>query len=270
MAGTGTAHLRHDVVLSVTELVVEFPARKKQVVHAVSGVSFDLDKGETLGIVGESGCGKTTTGRAIMQLESVTSGSIRLNGVDLAAEQGEQLRQARKAMQMIFQDPVSSLNPSRRVREIVREGIDIWGSTRDGDLDTWVAGVMESVGLGDEGVADRRPHEFSGGQRQRIAIARALAPEPKLIIADEPVSALDVSIQSQILNLLLKLRKELNLTMMFISHDLSVVRYISDNIAVMHHGKIVEYGDAEDVFNKAQHPYTQKLIEAIPHIKNIA
>ena len=172
MASTGTTHLRNDVILSVTELVVEFPARKKQIVHAVSGVSFDLDEGETLGIVGESGCGKTTTGRAIMQLESVTSGSIRLNGVDLVTQQGEQLRQARKAMQMIFQDPVSSLNPSRRVRDIVREGIDIWGSTREGDLDAWVAEVMESVGLGDEGVADRRPHEFPGGLCQRVSRLR--------------------------------------------------------------------------------------------------
>ena len=264
MAGTGTAHLRDDVVLSVTELVVEFPARKKQIVHAVSGVSFDLDKGETLGIVGESGCGKTTTGRAIMQLESVTSGSIRLNGVDLAAKQGEQLRQARKAMQMIFQDPVSSLNPSRRVRDIVREGIDIWGQTRDGDVDAWVAEVMESVGLGDEGVADRRPHEFSGGQCQRINIARALVMEPDVLILDEPVSALDVSVQAQILNLLEGLKRQFGLTMLFISHDLAVVKNISDRVLVMYLGKVCEIAETADLFSHPTHPYSRALLASIP------
>ena len=264
MAGTGTAHLRDDVVLSVTELVVEFPARKKQIVHAVSGVSFDLDKGETLGIVGESGCGKTTTGRAIMQLESVTSGSIRLNGVDLAAKQGEQLRQARKAMQMIFQDPVSSLNPSRRVRDIVREGIDIWGQTRDGDVDSWVAEVMESVGLGDEGVADRRPHEFSGGQCQRINIARALVMEPDVLILDEPVSALDVSVQAQILNLLEGLKRQFGLTMLFISHDLAVVKNISDRVMVMYLGKVCEIAETADLFSHPTHPYSRALLASIP------
>jgi peptide/nickel transport system ATP-binding protein len=264
MAGTGTAHLRDGVVLSVTELVVEFPARKKQTVHAVSGVSFDLDKGETLGIVGESGCGKTTTGRAIMQLESVTSGSIRLNGVDLAAKQGEQLRQARKAMQMIFQDPVSSLNPSRRVRDIVREGIDIWGQTRDGDVDAWVAEVMESVGLGDEGVADRRPHEFSGGQCQRINIARALVMEPDVLILDEPVSALDVSVQAQILNLLEGLKRQFGLTMLFISHDLAVVKNISDRVMVMYLGKVCEIAETADLFSHPTHPYSRALLASIP------
>jgi|TARA_R110002110_G_scaffold5191_6_gene26892 peptide/nickel transport system ATP-binding protein len=264
MAGTGTAHLRDDVVLSVTELVVEFPARKKQTVHAVSGVSFDLDKGETLGIVGESGCGKTTTGRAIMQLELVTSGSIRLNGVDLAAKQGEQLRQARKAMQMIFQDPVSSLNPSRRVRDIVREGIDIWGQTRDGDVDAWVAEVMESVGLGDEGVADRRPHEFSGGQCQRINIARALVMEPDVLILDEPVSALDVSVQAQILNLLERLKRQFGLTMLFISHDLAVVKNISDRVLVMYLGKVCEIAETADLFSHPTHPYSRALLASIP------
>ena len=264
MAGTGTAHLRDGVVLSVTELVVEFPARKKQTVHAVSGVSFDLDKGETLGIVGESGCGKTTTGRAIMQLESVTSGSIRLNGVDLAAKQGEQLRQARKAMQMIFQDPVSSLNPSRRVRDIVREGIDIWGQTRDGDVDAWVAEVMESVGLGDEGVADRRPHEFSGGQCQRINIARALVMEPDVLILDEPVSAPDVSVQAQILNLLEGLKRQFGLTMLFISHDLAVVKNISDRVMVMYLGKVCEIAETADLFSHPTHPYSRALLASIP------
>jgi len=264
MAGTGTAHLRSDVVLSVTELVVEFPARKKQVVHAVSGVSFDLDQGETLGIVGESGCGKTTTGRAIMQLESVTSGSIRLNGVDLVTQQGEQLRQARKKMQMIFQDPVSSLNPSRRVRDIVREGIDIWGSTREGDLDAWVAEVMASVGLGDDGIADRRPHEFSGGQCQRINIARALVMEPDVLILDEPVSALDVSVQAQILNLLEGLKRQFGLTMLFISHDLAVVKNISDRVMVMYLGKVCEIAETADLYARPTHPYSRALLASIP------
>jgi peptide/nickel transport system ATP-binding protein len=264
MAGTGTTHLRDDVVLSVTNLVVEFPARKKQVVHAVSGVSFDLDEGETLGIVGESGCGKTTTGRAIMQLEAVTSGSIRLNGVDLAAEQGEGLRQARKAMQMIFQDPVSSLNPSRRVRDIVREGINIWGSSREGDLDAWITEVMESVGLGDEGVADRRPHEFSGGQCQRINIARALVMEPDVLILDEPVSALDVSVQAQILNLLEGLKRQFGLTMLFISHDLAVVKNISDRVLVMYLGKVCEIAETADLYDRPTHPYSRALLASIP------
>jgi peptide/nickel transport system ATP-binding protein len=264
MAGTGRGHLRGDVVLSVTDLVVEFPAKKKQVVHAVSGVSFDLDAGETLGIVGESGCGKTTTGRAIMQLEQVTSGHISLNGVNLVAADGEKLRQARRSMQMIFQDPVSSLNPSRRVRDIVREGIQIWGGSREGDIDAWVAEVMESVGLGDDGVADRRPHEFSGGQCQRINIARALVMEPDVLILDEPVSALDVSVQAQILNLLEGLKTRFGLTMLFISHDLAVVKNISDRVMVMYLGKVCEVAQTSDLFDTPTHPYSRALLASIP------
>ncbi len=263
MAGTGNGHLREDALLQVDELVVEFPARRKQVVHAVSGVSFDLAKGETLGIVGESGCGKTTTGRAVMRLERVTSGSVRLNGADLTALDGEGLRQARRAMQMIFQDPVSSLNPSRRVRDIVREGVDIWGSERP-NIDDWVAEVLDSVGLGDEGVLDRRPHEFSGGQCQRINIARALVMEPDVLILDEPVSALDVSVQAQILNLLEGLKTKFGLTMMFISHDLAVVKNISDRVMVMYLGKVCEISNTHDLYANPTHPYSRALLASIP------
>ncbi len=239
-------------------------------IKAVDGIDLSIEEGEILGLVGESGCGKSTLSRTIMQLIPATSGSVILKDEDLSALTRNEIRKRRLDFQMIFQDPYASLNPRMTINSTLAEAIKQRHKSLKGtELDRKIAELMERVGL-DPRFKQKYPHEFSGGQRQRIAIARALAPEPKLIIADEPVSALDVSIQSQILNLLLKLRKELNLTMIFISHDLSVVRYISDNIAVMHHGKIVEYGDAEDVFNKAQHPYTQKLIEAIPHIKNIA
>ena len=263
MAGTGRAHLRDEAVLSVDELVVEFPAKRKRVVHAVSGVSFDLLRGETLGIVGESGCGKTTTGRAVMRLETVTSGSVVLNGTDITALDGEDLRQARRAMQMIFQDPVSSLNPSRRVRDIVREGPEIWGTERP-DIDDWVAEVLESVGLGDEDVPDRRPHEFSGGQCQRINIARALVMEPDVMILDEPVSALDVSVQAQILNLLEGLKTKFGLTMLFISHDLAVVKNISDRVMVMYLGKVCEIATTDDLYASPTHPYSRALLASIP------
>lgn len=263
MAGTGRDHLRDDTVLSVDELVVEFPARRKQVVHAVSGVSFDLVAGETLGIVGESGCGKTTTGRAVMRLEQVTGGSVRLGDAELTALDGDELRRARRAMQMIFQDPVSSLNPSRRVRDLVREGIDIWGSERD-DVDEWVAEVLESVGLGDASVLDRRPHEFSGGQCQRINIARALVMEPDVLILDEPVSALDVSVQAQILNLLEGLKQRFGLTMLFISHDLAVVKNISDRVMVMYLGKVCEIVRTDDLYANPTHPYSRALLASIP------
>jgi len=239
-------------------------------IKAVDGIDMSIEEGEILGLVGESGCGKSTLSRTIMQLIPATSGSVRLKGENLSTLSGREVRKRRLDFQMIFQDPYASLNPRMTINSALAEAITQRHTGLKGtELDRKIAELMERVGL-DPRFKQKYPHEFSGGQRQRIAIARALAPEPKLIIADEPVSALDVSIQSQILNLLLKLRKDLNLTMIFISHDLSVVRYISDNIAVMHQGKIVEYGDAEDVFNKAQHPYTQKLIEAIPHIKNIA
>lgn len=264
MAGSGKAHLRDEAVLRVVDLVVEFPAKKKQVVHAVSGVSFDLDRGETLGIVGESGCGKTTTGRAVMQLEHATSGQIELNGVDLAQSRGESLRQARRAMQMIFQDPVSSLNPSRRVKDIVREGLEIWGTASGAFRDGWVEDIMESVGLGDASVGDRRPHEFSGGQCQRICIARALVMDPDVLILDEPVSALDVSVQAQILNLLENLKTKFGLTMLFISHDLAVVKNISDRVMVMYLGKVCEIAETDLLYDNPTHPYTRALLASIP------
>ena len=264
MAGTGTAHLRDEAVLRVVDLVVEFDAPKKQVVHAVSGVSFDLDRGETLGIVGESGCGKTTTGRAVMQLERANSGQIELNGIDLAQSSGERLRQARRAMQMIFQDPVSSLNPSRRVKDIVREGLEIWGTEQGAFRDGWVEEIMESVGLGDPTVGDRRPHEFSGGQCQRICIARALVMDPDVLILDEPVSALDVSVQAQILNLLENLKQKFGLTMLFISHDLAVVKNISDRVMVMYLGKVCEIAETDQLYDNPTHPYTRALLASIP------
>jgi oligopeptide transport system ATP-binding protein len=239
-------------------------------IKAVDGIDLSIEEGEILGLVGESGCGKSTLSRTIMQLIPATDGSVILKGENLSTLARSEVRKRRLDFQMIFQDPYASLNPRMTINSTLAEAITQRHKKLKGDeLDHKIGELMERVGL-DPRFKQKYPHEFSGGQRQRIAIARALAPEPKLIIADEPVSALDVSIQSQILNLLLKLRHDLNLTMIFISHDLSVVRYISDNIAVMHQGKIVEYGDAEYVFNKAQHPYTQKLIEAIPHIKNIA
>ena len=264
MAGTGQIHLRDDAVLSVVDLVVEFPAPKKQVVHAVSGISFDLVRGETLGIVGESGCGKTTTGRAVMQLEPVTSGTIALNDSTLTDLSGEELRQARRAMQMIFQDPVSSLNPSRRVEDIVREGLDIWGMPQGAFQEGWVDDIMDAVGLSDPSVGRRRPHEFSGGQCQRICIARALVMDPDVLILDEPVSALDVSVQAQILNLLEQLKQRYGLTMLFISHDLAVVKNISDRVMVMYLGKVCEIAETDRLYDTPTHPYTRALLASIP------
>ena len=245
-------------------------ARRKEVIKAVDGINLDIEKGEILGLVGESGCGKSTLSRTIMQLLPATSGRVFLEDQELTALPKETLRQRRIDFQMIFQDPYASLNPRMSIFSTLAEAIRTRHPQSKGDdLGRRIKNVMERVGL-DSRFIRRYPHEFSGGQRQRIAIARALAPEPKLILADEPVSALDVSIQSQILNLLLDLRKELNLTMIFISHDLSVVRYIADRIAVMHFGKIVELGEAEEVMDNPQHEYTRTLLKAIPQIKQTA
>ena len=260
--------------LELHDIRTHFPARgggfgfKKLAtpVKAVDGIDLSLEKGEILGLVGESGCGKSTLSRTIMQLIPATSGSVILAGESLTALPRKEVRKRRLDFQMIFQDPYASLNPRMTVYSTLAEAIKQRHPKLKGDaLDKKIATLMARCGL-DQRFVRKYPHEFSGGQRQRIAIARALAPEPKLIIADEPVSALDVSIQSQILNLLLKLRKELDLTMIFISHDLSVVRYIADNIAVMHKGKIVEYGEAETVFNHPQHDYTCTLLNAIPQL----
>jgi len=260
--------------LELQEIKTHFPVYKGMMikkltdtVKAVDGVSLNINQGEILGLVGESGCGKSTLSRTIMQLIPATTGSVILENQNLSTLPRSEVRKRRLDFQMIFQDPYASLNPRMTIYSTLAEAIkQRHPGLKGSDLDQKIVALMQRVGL-DQRFMQKYPHEFSGGQRQRIAIARALAPEPKLIIADEPVSALDVSIQSQILNLLLKLRKDLNLTMIFISHDLSVVRYISDNIAVMYEGKIVEYGEAEEVFNNAQHNYTRKLLEAIPHIE---
>lgn len=264
--------------LDLQDVKTHFPVKKgiliqKEVdsVKAVDGVSLSIEQGEILGLVGESGCGKSTLSRTIMQLIPATGGNIILEGENLTNLSANEVRRKRLDFQMIFQDPYASLNPRMTIYSTLSEALlerhpKLKGN-RKAMMDAVIT-LMELVGL-NPSFMEKYPHEFSGGQRQRIAIARALAPEPKLIIADEPVSALDVSIQSQILNLLLKLRDELNLTMIFISHDLSVVRYIADNIAVMYKGKIVEYGEAEQLFNHPQHDYTKKLLEAIPTMESV-
>jgi peptide/nickel transport system ATP-binding protein len=265
MAGTGTAHLRPetDVLLRVEDLVVEFRAQGGKV-HAVSGISLDLLAGETLGLVGESGCGKSTTGRAVMQLPRPTSGSVRFDGVELTALKGDALRRTRPQLQMIFQDPISSLNPRRRVGDIVAEGLEIWDV---GDTESRRAKVdetLDAVGLDPAASRGRRPHEFSGGQCQRISIARAVVTDPKLIICDEPVSSLDVSVQAQILNLLEEMKERYDLTMLFIAHDLAVVKNVSDRVAVMYLGKLCEVGAPDVLFAQPAHPYTAALLAAIP------
>ena len=238
----------------------------KQVVRAVDGVSLNIEKGEILGLVGESGCGKSTLSRTIMQLIPPTSGSIILNGEDLSHLSASEVRKRRLEFQMVFQDPYASLNPRMTIFSTLSEAVRQRHPKLKGDaLFKRVETLMATVGL-DARVMRKYPHEFSGGQRQRIAIARALAPEPKLIIADEPVSALDVSIQSQILNLIKSLQKDLGLTMIFISHDLGVVHYIADRIAVMYQGKIVESGPAGKVFYEPQADYTKRLLASIPKL----
>jgi len=267
MAGTGHAHLRLDdpnILLRVRDLVVEFPAGKGQVVHAVSGVSIDLARGETLGVVGESGCGKTTLGRAVMRLEDAQSGTIEFRDHDLFGIGGSELAVKRRDMQMIFQDPVSSLNPRRRVRDLVREGLEIWGNESGPFSDARVEAILAAVGLAGESVGERRPHEFSGGQCQRICIARALVMDPEVLILDEPVSALDVSVQAQILNLLEDLKVEFGLTMVFVSHDLAVVRNVSDRVMVMYLGKVCEVANTERLFDAPAHPYSRALLASIP------
>lgn len=277
MAGVGTAHLRpaEEVLLQVTDLHVEYSAGRGRTVQAVSGVSFDVAEGETLGLVGESGCGKSTTARAVLQLPRPTSGTVAFDGVDLTALRGEELRRVRTGLQMIFQDPIASLNPRRRVGDIVREGLDIWPDHPrldgpDGDAATAatdrVRGVLSSVGMDLDEVGTRRAHEFSGGQCQRICIARALVLDPRVLICDEPVSALDVSIQAQILNLLEDLKELYGLTMLFIAHDLAVVKSISDRVCVMYLGRICEIGPTDAIFDLPAHPYTDALLASIPQL----
>lgn len=237
--------------------------KKSYTVHAVDGVSFQVNKGETLGIVGESGCGKTTLGRSLLRLYQPTSGKVFFEGQDICRLGNQAMRSLRQEMQMVFQDPTESLNARHTVGKILQEPFVIHNIGSIQDRKKWVAELLIKVGL-PESAAQRYPHEFSGGQKQRIGIARAIALKPKLVVCDESVSALDVSVQAQILNLLLELQKEMQLTLIFIAHDLSVVRHISDNIAVMYLGKIVEYGSAEQVYRDPKHPYTQSLLSAIP------
>ncbi|HET8618592.1 MAG TPA: oligopeptide/dipeptide ABC transporter ATP-binding protein [Acidimicrobiales bacterium] len=266
MAGTGTAHLRppRETLLRVEDLVVNFPASGRQTVHAVSGVSLDIRPGETLGLVGESGCGKSTTGKAIVQLPPPTSGRIHFAGTDLASLKGRQLRSVRTRLQLIFQDPISSLNPRRKVRDILAEPLRIWGRGSRAQQEAKVRETLDAVGLDPDAAMDKRPHQFSGGQCQRISIARALVMEPELIICDEPVSALDVSVQAQILNLLDELKRRFHLTLVFIAHDLAVVKHVSSRVAVMYLGKICEVGDPDQLYARPAHPYTAALLASIP------
>lgn len=259
-----------EVLLRVDHLVKHFPItrgiiiqRKVGAVHAVDDVSFEIYKGETLGLVGESGCGKSTTGRTILQLYRPTSGHVYYGDIDLASIKGEDLRKMRKKMQMIFQDPYASLNPRMTVGEIIGEPMQIHKTHQGKELQARVQELLALVGL-NPAFANRYPHEFSGGQRQRIGVARALALDPDLIICDEPISALDVSIQAQVVNLLEDLQRDMGLTYLFIAHDLSMVRHISSRVAVMYLGIIVELATRAELYSNPLHPYTQALLSAVP------
>jgi oligopeptide transport system ATP-binding protein len=259
-----------EILLRVDKLVKYFPItqgiivqRQVGAVHAVDGVTFNVRRGETLGLVGESGCGKSTTGRTILQLYRPTSGSVIFDGVDLVQLKGEDLRKMRRKMQMIFQDPYASLNPRMTVGEIIGEPLIIHNVARGKEVQERVESLLELVGL-NPAFENRYPHEFSGGQRQRIGVARALALQPELIICDEPISALDVSIQAQVVNLLEDLQKQFNLTYLFIAHDLSMVRHISNRVAVMYLGTIVELANRKELYADPLHPYTQALLSAVP------
>jgi peptide/nickel transport system ATP-binding protein len=270
MAGSGTAHLRDDhpnVLVRVEHMVVEFPIAGGGKVHAVSDVSFDLVEGETLGIVGESGCGKSTTAKAVIQMPKPTSGDVMFQGTNLSELSRSEMREVRPDLQMIFQDPISSLNPRRTVKDIISEGLRIWGARGQWSEDR-IEELMEAVGI-DPRFGERKPHQFSGGQCQRISIARALVLDPKVIICDEPVSALDVSVQAQILNLLEDMKARYGVSLMFISHDLSVVKNISDRVMVMYMGKVCEVAGADDLFARPTHPYTRALMAAIPGSRTV-
>lgn len=258
-----------DTLLRVEDLKIYYPVAgsgfgKKEFVKAVDGVTFEVKKGEVFGIVGESGCGKSTLGRGVCKLENLTSGHVYLDGDDITEYNDLRMRSVRKKVQMVFQDPYASLNPRMSVFDIIAEPLLVHHLYQDkADLEKKVLDLLHRVGL-DDYHANRYPHEFSGGQRQRIGIARALAVEPSLIIADEPVSALDVSIQAQVLNLLNELKHDLDLTYIFVAHDLSVVEYISDRVGVMYLGNFVEVGEKEKIYSNPMHPYTQALLSAVP------
>jgi peptide/nickel transport system ATP-binding protein len=255
--------LSSDPLLKVDNLVVEYPVGSRTV-HAVSGVSLEIARGETLGLVGESGCGKSTLGRAVLQLRKPVSGQVVFDGHDLTAMQGDTLRKMRRRVQLIFQDPIASLNPRRRIGDIIAEPLVISGVKDPEKRKQMVCDALTAVGLDPELVIGRLPHEFSGGQCQRICIARALVLNPDFIICDEPVSALDVSIRAQILNLLEEMKTRYGLTLLFIAHDLAVVKAVSDRVAVMYLGRLCEVGPSEQLFANPAHPYTALLIEAIP------
>ena len=258
-------------LIEVDDLVKHFPIKRgvlfqRQIgaVKAVDGVSFQVEEGETLGLVGETGCGKSTTARLLCRLMDPTSGMVKFQGEDIAARKGDELKALHRDMQMVFQDPYSSLNPRKTVGSIISDPFTIHGLHKgQGERKRRVQELMDRVGLNPEHY-NRYPHEFSGGQRQRIGVARAVALEPKLLIADEPVSALDVSIQAQVLNLLLGLRRELGLTLVFIAHDLSVVRHMCDRVAVMYLGKVVEIAPSDELYSRPRHPYTGALLSAVP------
>ncbi len=260
---------RDNILVEIENLVMYFPvlrgviAKRVADVKAVDDISFYIKRGETLGLVGESGCGKTTTGRCIMRIYDITGGRILFEGKDIAKLKGKTLRAMRRNMQLIFQDPYASLDPRQTAGDIIGEPLLVHNLVKGEEYKEQIAELFNMVEL-EPRMADRYPHEFSGGQRQRIGIARALAVRPALIICDEPVSALDVSIQTQVITLLMRLREELNLTYLFIAHDLSVVRYISDRVAVMYLGKIMEITDSDELYDNPLHPYTQALLSAVP------
>ena len=264
MTGPGTAHLRDEALLRIEHLTMEFPAGRGRKVHAVTDLSFDVEAGETLGLVGESGCGKSTTGRAIMQLPRPTSGSVRFEDTEVTSLSKSELRELRPRFQMIFQDPISSLNPRRRVGEIVAEPLNIWNTGTPEERTEKVREVLDACGLDPDVTMGKYPHEFSGGQCQRICVARALILEPKVLICDEPVSALDVSVQAQILNLLEEMKERYGLTLLFIAHDLAVVKNVSDRVAVMYLGKLCEIGSPDNLYGNPAHPYTSALLRSIP------
>mgnify|MGYP000534636671 FL=1 len=258
------AQKEREKILEIKNLCMEFPAGKKKTVKALNNVTFDIYKGENFGLVGESGCGKTTLGRTLIRLYNPTSGEILFNGKNISGKLSKADRDyVTRNLSMIFQDPVSSLNPRMTVEEIIAEGLKTRGEKDKELIRKSVSSILNKVGLLPEH-GSRYPHEFSGGQRQRIGIARALIVKPQMVIADEPVSALDVSVQAQVINLLNKLKEEMGLTILFIAHNLSVVKYFSDRIGVMYYGKLVEMADSDELFKNPMHPYTRALLSAIP------